>query len=121
MPVLVLLAGAAKRHAVQDRDIVFDDRGLAADKAGGMVEENAPADSGRWVDVGLKHRRRAALEIVGKILPPAPEQPMRQTVSLERMEAFEVEQWIDETRSGGIAVVDGDHVRAECIAEVGIG
>ena len=44
MAVLVLLAGAAERHAVQDRDVVFDDGGLAADKTGGVVEEDAAAD-----------------------------------------------------------------------------
>ena len=44
MAVLVLLAGAAERHAVQDRDVVLDDGGLADNEAGGVVEEDAAAD-----------------------------------------------------------------------------
>ena len=44
MAILVLLAGAAERDAVQDRDVVFDHSGFADDKAGGMIEEDAAAD-----------------------------------------------------------------------------
>ena len=49
MTVLVLLAGAAERDAVQDRNVVLDDRGLAADKTGGVIEEDAAADGGRRI------------------------------------------------------------------------
>ncbi len=68
MTILVLLAGAAERHAVEDRDIVVDHSGLAADEAGGMIEEDAAADPRRRIDVGLEHRRGAALQIEGEIL-----------------------------------------------------
>src|SRR5271156_2733743 len=68
MAVLILLAGAAEGDAVQDRDVILDDGGLAADEAGGVVEEDAAADSGRRIDIGLEHRRRTALQIIGKIL-----------------------------------------------------
>ena len=44
MAILVLLAGAAERDAVQDRDVVLDHRGLAADETGGVIEEDAAAD-----------------------------------------------------------------------------
>src|SRR3979411_903205 len=47
MAVLVLLAGAAKRDAVQDRDVVFDHSGLADDDSGGVIEEATPANPGR--------------------------------------------------------------------------
>src|SRR5258708_33314779 len=68
MAVLVLLAGAAKRNAVQDRDVVFDHSGLADDEPGGVIEEDTAADPGRGVDVGLEYCRGAALQIIGKIL-----------------------------------------------------
>ena len=68
MAILILLPGAAERDAVQDRDVVVDHRGLADHKAGRMIEENAAADFGGGVDVGLKHRRRAALQIISEIL-----------------------------------------------------
>src|SRR6266496_5014968 len=44
MPILVLLAGATERDAMQDRDVVVDHGGLAADESGGVVEEDAAAD-----------------------------------------------------------------------------
>src|SRR5689334_24374798 len=68
MTVLVLLAGATERDAVQDRDVVLDHSGLAADKTGGVVEEDAAADARGRIDVGLEHRGGAALEIIRKIL-----------------------------------------------------
>ena len=44
MAVAALLAGAAQRHAVQDRDVVLDHRCRADHEAGGVIEENALAD-----------------------------------------------------------------------------
>ena len=44
MTVFVFLAGATKRHAVQDRHVVFDHGCFAADEAGRVIEENAAAD-----------------------------------------------------------------------------
>ena len=55
MPVLVFLAGAAERNAVQDRDVVFNDSGFADHKAGSVIEENAAADFRRRIDVGLEY------------------------------------------------------------------
>ena len=62
------LAGAAQRHGVQDRDVVLDHRRLANDEAGGVVEEDALADAGGRVDIGLEHRGGAALQIEREIL-----------------------------------------------------
>lgn len=119
MAVLVLLAGAAERDAMQDRDVVVDDGGLAADETGGMIEEDAAADPGRRIDVGLEHRRGAALQIEGKILAALLVQPVRETMGLQRMKALEVEQGIDEARGRGIAVIDGDEISAKRIADIG--
>src|SRR6266852_6962074 len=77
MAILVLLAGAAQRDAVQDRDIVFDHSGLADHETGGVIEENATADSGCGIDVGLEHRRGAALQIIRKILAAFMIEPVR--------------------------------------------
>src|ERR1700692_1545440 len=105
MAVLVLLAGAAERDAVQDRDVVLDQGGLADHEAGGMIQEDAEADPRRGVDVGLEYRRRAALQIIGEILAAFLMKPVRQTMGLQRVEALEVEQRVDEKRGSGIAVV----------------
>src|SRR6185437_2581641 len=44
-------------------------------------------------------------------------QPMRQAVGLDRMEALEVEQGIDEARDRGIAVIDRHEIGAERVVE----
>src|SRR5205814_4763404 len=101
-----LLAGPAKGDAMQDRDVIVDDRGLAADETGGVVEEDAAADLGGGIDVGLEHRRRAALQIGCKILAALVIEPMRQPMGLDGMKALEVEQGIDKARGRGVAVID---------------
>jgi hypothetical protein len=47
-------------------------------------------------------------------------QPVREAMSLDRVETLEVEQRIDEARSRRIAVIDGHHVGAKDVAEVGL-
>ena len=74
---------------------------------------------GGGVDVGLEHRRRAALQIIGEILAALLIEPVRQPMGLQRVKALEVEQRIDEARGCGIAVVDRDQIGAERIAEIG--
>src|SRR5215469_5177029 len=76
MAVAIFVAGATERHAVQQRDIVLDYRGLTDHESGGMVEKNAPPDFRGGVDVGLEHRRRAALEIERKVLAVLSPQPV---------------------------------------------
>ena len=56
MAVFVLLTSAAKRHVMQDRDIIFDDGGLADDQTGRMIEENAATDFRRRIDIALEDR-----------------------------------------------------------------
>src|SRR5689334_16248907 len=56
MAVLMLLAGAAKRHIVQDRNVIFDNRRLADDETSRVIEEDAAADLRRRVDVTLENR-----------------------------------------------------------------
>src|SRR4051812_11672979 len=120
MAILVLLAGPAQRDVVQDGDIVLDDRGLADYKTCGMVEEDAATDLRRRIDVGLEHRRRAALQIIGKILAALLVEPVRQAVGLNGMKTLEVEQGIDEAHRRRIAIIDGDEVGAKGVADIGI-
>ena len=51
MPVAGLLAGAAERHALQDRDVVLDHRRLADHETGRVIEKQALADPRGRVDV----------------------------------------------------------------------
>lgn len=79
MTILILLAGATEGDAVKDRHVVFDQRGLADHKAGGVIEEDAAADLRGRIDVGLEFRRRAALDVIGEILAAVVVEPVRET------------------------------------------
>jgi len=84
-----------------------------------MVEEDAAADARGGMDVGLEHLGRAALQIERKVpLSVAPE-PMRQPVRLQRVEALEVEERLDETLAGRVAVEHGGKVGLETQADFG--
>ena len=74
---------------------------------------------GGGIDVGLEHRRRAALQIIGEILAALLIEPVRQPMRLHRVKALEVKQRIDEARGRGIAIVDRDQIGAERVAEIG--
>ena len=63
---------------------------------------------------------RLPSQIIGEILAAFLMKPVRQTMGLQRVEALEVEQRVDETRGRGIAVVDRHQVGAEGIAEIGV-
>src|SRR5262249_3561750 len=117
MTVARLLTSAAERHLLQDRDVVLDHSGLTDDEPGGMVKEDAAADRHGRIDVGLGHRRRAALQIVGEILTTLFPKPMRETVSLNRVEAFEVEHWLEKPIGRGVAIEGRHDVGAERIAD----
>jgi hypothetical protein len=62
MPVAADLARAAQRDLVQHREVVLDDRGLADDDRGGVVEHDAPPDASARVDVDGEHLGDAALQ-----------------------------------------------------------
>ena len=57
MAIFVFLASAAERHAMEDRDVVVDDRGFADYQPGRVIEEDAASDARIRIDVGPKHRR----------------------------------------------------------------
>src|SRR5260221_6040862 len=120
MAVLVLLASAAQRDAVQNRDVSLHHSGPTAYEPGGVIQENPAANPGCGIDVGLEYRRGPALQIIGEILAALLMQPMRQTVGLQRMKTLEVEQRVYEPRGRGIAVKDRHQICPESIPDVGI-
>ena len=71
MAVAALLAGAAQGHAVQHRDAVLDDGGLADHHAGAVVDEDALADHRAGMDVEAEQRAGAALQVVGEVAAAA--------------------------------------------------
>ena len=73
-----------------------------------MVKKYAAADPRRRIDVGLEHRRGAALQIGRKILAALAVKPMRQTMGLDRVESLEIKHRIEPAIDRRIAV-DGRH------------
>ena len=120
MAVARLLAGAAQRHALQQRAVVADRRRLADDDAGAVVEHDADADPGGRIDVHGEDARALALQVEREVAPALLQQLVGEAMRDERVEALEVEQRLDVARAGGIAVVDGGQVGAERAAELGV-
>ena len=117
MAVLVLLAGAAERDAMQDRHVVLDRGGLADHEPGRVIEENAAPDARVRIDVGLEHRGGPALQIEREILAALLPDPVREAMRLDCVEAFEIEQRLHVAVRGRIAVDRRDDIRAEGIAD----
>jgi hypothetical protein len=117
VPVAPLLARAAERHVLEHGDVVLDHGGGAHHEARGVVEEDAPSDSRRRVDVGLEHLRRAALEVESVVLPPRGPQAVGEAVGLDGVEALEVEHRLHEPGAGGVSVGDGEDVGPDRLAD----
>jgi hypothetical protein len=66
VPVAGLVTGAAESHILQDRNIVVDDACRPDYEAGRVIQEDAFANNRRWIDVGLEHVGRPALQIKAK-------------------------------------------------------
>ncbi len=121
MAVARLLAGAAESHALKDRDIILDHRRLADDEAGGMVEEHALAHAHGRVDVGLEDLRRPALQVKREIAAPPAEQPVGDTMRLDRVVALEEQHRLDEPVGGRVAVDHRGGVGAHGLGDGGGG
>src|SRR5215831_14080879 len=116
VPVADLVAAAPERHVMQQGDVVIDHRGLADHKACGVIKKNAAADAGGGVNVALEYGRGAALQIIREILTRLGPQPMRQSMGLDRMEALEIQERLDEPAGGGVAIEGRNDVGAERFA-----
>src|SRR4029079_13577766 len=115
--IAALIAGAAQGDAVQQRAIVADHRRLADDDAGGMVEHHALADACGGMDVDLEDARGEALEIEREIVTPRMPQRMREAEGLKRVIALEIEQGIDQTPAGRIALGELPTIGAAHVAD----
>jgi hypothetical protein len=54
VPVAMFFARAAQSHALQYRDLITYNRGFAHHEASGMVQHDATAKGGGWVDINAK-------------------------------------------------------------------
>lgn len=77
---------------LQDRDVVLHHRRFTDHDAGGVVEHDAAADGRRRVDVHAEGNGNLILQVDSQRLPPLLPQPVTDTVSLQRMEPFQVKQ-----------------------------
>src|SRR5215471_4308306 len=78
-----------------------------------MIEEDSATDRGGRVDIALKHRGRAALQIEREILAAPAIEPVSQTMRLDRVEAFIVKHRLNEPAGRRIAVDGRDDIGAK--------
>src|SRR5262249_55030938 len=116
MTILVLLAGTAERHIVQDRHIILDHGRFTDHEPGGVVQKYAAANLCRRIDVALKHRRSATLQVERKILAALSIEPVREPMSLDGVEALVIKHGLYETAGGWIAVNGGNNIGPEGFA-----
>src|SRR6266568_8882147 len=116
VPVARLLARAAEGHFLQDRDVILDQRSLAHDEPRGMIKKNSTSDAHGRIDIGLKHRRRAALEIISKILTPSAPEPKSQSMRLNRVKTLKVKHRFKKAVGRGVAINRRHDVGTECLA-----
>jgi hypothetical protein len=86
-----------------------------------VVEEDALADPGGRMDIGLKDLGRTALEIEREVALTIGPQPVIQAVGLDRVEALEIEKGLDEALARGIALEDGGDIGLEGLADPRLG
>src|SRR5262249_11656229 len=121
MAITRLLAGAAERGLSPYGDVVLDPGGPVHHQAGRVVEEDSTPDAHGRIDIGLEHRRRAALQIISKILATPAPQPMSKAVRLNRVEALEVKHRFEKAVGRGVAVDRRDDIGAEGRADRRLG
>src|SRR5207247_9335543 len=116
VPITRLLARAAEGPFLQDRDVILDQRSLAHDEPRGMIKKNSASDAHGRIDIGLKHRRRAALEIISKILTPSAPQPKSQSMRLNCVKTLKVKHRFEKAVGRGVAINRRHDAGTECIA-----
>ena len=83
-----------------------------------MVEEDAPPDPRRRMDVALEHLRDPALEVESEVAPAAVPDMMGEAVSLERVEPLEVEDRFQRPECRRIPVDHRADIGAEGLPDV---
>ena len=88
MPVPGFLAGAPQRYGVQYGYVVFDDRRLPGDEAGGVIEHDAGPETGRGVDVYTEGDADLVLEELRQGLAALAPEPVGDAERLQGVEAL---------------------------------
>ena len=118
MAVAILLAGAAKGHGVQHRDVVADDRGLADDDRMRVVDHDPVAHPRSRMDVDPEDLGRAHLDEIGHVLAALLPEPVADPVALQRLEALEEQQRLQIAMAGRIALEHREDVGPRRDAEL---
>ena len=105
---------------MQHRHVVLDHRGFSDHQARRVIKKNAAPDAGGGMDVALKHRRRAALQVKRESLAALVPEPVRQPLVLDGMEAFVIQHRFDQASGRRIAVDDRRDIGAEAFADRGL-
>src|SRR3989338_1499065 len=108
-----LLAGAAQRHPLEEGDVVADDGGLADHDPHPVVDEEAPADHRRGVDLYTGEPPRRRHEEPRQDGYAQPVEPMREAVDDERVEPGIGQQDFDQIAGCGVPLKAGADFRRE--------
>jgi len=110
MPITLFLASAAQRDAMQHRNVIFDNGGLADHDTCAMVDHHTTANTRCRMNIDAEDFRDTALEMEGhRLAPPRPE-PVRYAIGLQRVEPLEEKKRLDIGIDGRITLEDGREI-----------
>lgn len=91
---------------MEDRAVVADGGCFTHHHASRVVDEQARANVGGWVDVDAELLAALALYGERKLLPSAVPQDVRRSVALKSLVPLEVEQHVRQLVARGVAIFD---------------
>ena len=118
--VLFLFAGAAKGHRMQHRDVVAHHRRLTDDDGMRVVDHDALAHLGRRMDIHAKNLAHPHLDEIGQIALALGIEVMAHAVGLHRLIAFEIQNRLQQSVAGRVAVIDGHEIGTRRGDEIGV-
>ena len=92
MTIAAGFTGTAQGHGLQNRYVVFNHRRFADDDAGGVVQHDPATNLRRRVDIHLERYGNLILQEDRQRPTPLIPQPVADTIGLQRVESFQIEQ-----------------------------
>ena len=110
MPVFLFLASPAKRHGVQHRNIVTDNRRFTDHDRMGMINHHTTPDPSSRMDINAEHFRGAHLNEISHVPSPLPPKPMGNPIGLQRLKPFEEKDGLQEAMACRITIIDRNKI-----------
>lgn len=110
MAVARMFSCSTKSNALKQGNIVFNHACLAHDDPGAMIEQDASAQTGGWMDIHSEKLGSAALYVQRQMTAAGKPEPVCNPVALDGVVSFEEQERRDVIRACRITLANGAHV-----------